>query len=146
MCIIGVAAQKSCKRKIHVASSTSSSTTTTQLPGTGTTFSSSTGTLLNPEKLRSLYAHAPHRTRSASSTAFSTPTTSSKESSQESWSETSVSADRTPEELARHLNERFGRALVFPPELATRLLTHASHPVSKVVGHNMRFSFVGECS
>ena len=142
MCITGVAAQKSCKRKIHVASSTSS-TTTTQLPGTGATFSSSTGTLLNPDKLRSLYPHASHRTRSASSSAFSAPTTSPKESSQENQSETS---NGTPEELAHHLNETFGRTLVFPPGLATRLLTHASHPVSKVVGNNMRFSFVGEYS
>ncbi|KAF9645734.1 hypothetical protein BDM02DRAFT_3189421 [Thelephora ganbajun] len=49
----------------------------------------------------------------------------------------------TSEELASHLNKTFGGILVFPPELATRLLTHASHPASKSVGHNARFAFNG---
>lgn len=141
VCIAGVAAQKSCKRRIHVASSTSSSTTT-QLPGT---LSSSTGTLSRSDKLHSLYAHASRRTRSASSAALSIPVTSSKRSSQESQSETSEFTNGTSKELASHLNKTFGGALVFPAELATRLLTHASHPASKVVGHNTRFAFIGEC-
>ena len=42
-----------------------------------------------------------------------------------------------------HLNKAFG-TLVFPLELATRLLTLASHPVLKIVGHNGRFAFTGE--
>jgi len=88
--ITSIAAQKHCKRKNHVMSSTSSSTTTTQLPGTGTTISSWKGTLLNPDKLHSLYTRTSHRTRSASSSAISAPTTSSKESSQERRSETCV--------------------------------------------------------
>ena len=46
--------------------------------------------------------------------------------------------------MAGHLNKAFG-TLVFPPELAARLLTHVSHPASKVVGNNMRFAFTGEC-
>jgi len=45
--------------------------------------------------------------------------------------------------MASHLNKTFGGTLVFPPELATRLLTHASHPASRVVGHNARFAFTG---
>jgi len=49
----------------------------------------------------------------------------------------------TSEEMANHLNKAFGGALVFPPELATRLLTHASHPASRVIGHNARFAFTG---
>ena len=141
MCLTGVAAQKSCKRRIHVTS-TSSSATTTQLPGT---FSSSTGTFSNPDKLRSLYAHTSRRTRSASSSALSTPTTSSK-SSQVSQSETYGFTNGTSAELANHLNKAFGGTLAFPPELATRLLTHASHPISRVVGHNARFAFTGERS
>lgn len=59
--------------------------------------------------------------------------------------ETSLAfTSETSEKMASHLNKTFG--IVFPPELATRLLTHASHPVSKVVGHNARFAFIGECS
>ena len=141
---VGVTAQKSCKRRTHVASSTSSSTTTTQLPATGATFSSSTGTLSNSDKLRSLYTRTSPRTRPVSYSALSN-TTSPKENSQGSLSETSAFTDGTSEELARHLNKTFGRTFVFPPELATRLLTHASHPASRIVGHNARFAFIGEC-
>ena len=140
--LVSVAAQKSCKRRIHVTSSTSS-TTATQLPATGATFSSPTGTLSNSDKLRSLYTRTSPRTRPVSYSALSN--TSPKESSQGSLSETSAFTDGTSEELARHLNKTFGRTFVFPPELATRLLTHASHPASRVVGHNARFAFIGEC-
>jgi hypothetical protein len=140
--LTGVAAQKSCKRRIHIASSASYSTTRTQVPGTGATFSSSTETLSGPDKLRSLYAHTSRRTRSTSST-FSGPTSS--RGSQGSQSDPhSAFAGRTSEELANHLNKTFGGKLAFPPELAARLLTHASHPTSRFVGHNMRFSFTGE--
>lgn len=136
-------AQKSCKRRIHVASSTASSTTTAQLPGTGTTFSPSTGGPSNPAKLRSLYAHTSRRTRSTSS-ALSPQTSNAWNSDPGTHSETSLEfTSGTSEELASHLNKAFG-PLVFPPELATRLLTHASHPASRVVGHNGRFSFTGE--
>lgn len=100
-----------------------------------------TRTPSNPKKLRSLYAHTSRWTRSTSST-FSAPTTSSRGSQ----SETSPAfTNGTSDEMANHLNRTFG-TLVFPPELATRLLTHASHPASKVVGHNFRFAFAGECS
>ena len=144
VCPTGVAAQKSCKRRVHVAASTVSSTTTTQLPGTGATFSSSTGGPSDPTKLRSLYAHTSRRTRSTSTLSASIP--NSKTSSQGSQLETSPAfTSGTSEELATHLNKTFG-GLVFPPELATRLLTHASHPASRVVGHNGRFAFTGECS
>ena len=44
--------------------------------------------------------------------------------------------------LARHLNEVFS-PLQFPPELASRILTHASHP-DAARRHNARLSFVGE--
>ena len=142
MCITGIAAQKSCKRRIHAASSTPSFTTTTQLPRT---LSSSTGTFSNPGTLRSSYAHTTRRTRSASSAALLTPTASLEESSQGRPSETSEFTSRTSEELANHLKKAFAGTLVFPAELATRLLTHASHPASKVIGHNGRFAFVGEC-
>jgi hypothetical protein len=138
-CVIGVAAQKSCKRRVHVASSTASSTTTTQLPGTGTSTSSSA-----PEKLRSLYAHTSRRTRSTS--ALSAPAPGWKKYGQGSQSGGTSTAftSGTSEEMAGHLNKAFG-TLVFPPELAARLLTHVSHPASKVVGNNMRFAFTGEC-
>ena len=48
--------------------------------------------------------------------------------------------------MANCLNKAFGRVLVFPLELATRLLTHASHPSLRFVGHNGRFAFTGEFS
>jgi len=135
--LTGAAIQKSCKRRIHVASS--ASTTTTQLPGPGAAFTSTGGTS-NPTKLRSLYAHTSRRTHSTPST----PAPNSRKSSQGGQSEIfHAVASGTSEELASHLNKTFG-ALVFPPELATRLLTHASHPVSRVVGHNVRFAFTGE--
>ena len=44
--------------------------------------------------------------------------------------------------LAEHLNTVFS-PLQFPPELASRILTHASHPDAKL-RHNGRLSFVGE--
>ena len=143
VCLTGFTAQKSCKRRIHATST--SSTTTTQLPGAGAAFSPLTVTLSNPEKLRSLYAHTSRRTRSASSSALSAPATSSNSSQGSQW-ETSASTNGTSEELANHLNKAFGGTLKFPLELATRLLTHASHPASRVVGHNARFAFTGEYS
>ena len=142
MCLVVVAAQKSCKRRVHVASSTASSTTMTQLPRTGTTFSSSTSGPSDPTKLRSLYAHTSRRPRSTSSALYSpAPNSTSGRRSQSEASPTFTSG--TSEELASHLDKTF-ETLVFPPELATRLLTHASHPVSRVVGHNGRFAFTGE--
>ena len=66
--VIGTAAQKSHKRRVHIASLTSHSVTVTQLPEMGSTFASSTGTLPNLDKLHSLYAHTSHRTHSTSST------------------------------------------------------------------------------
>jgi len=136
VCLTGVATQKSCKRRIHVASST----TTTQLPGPGAAFASSTGSTSSPTKLRSLYARTSRRTHSTPSN--STP--NSRNNSQEGRSETFHSVTGgTPEELASHLNGAFG-TLVFPLELATRLLTHPSHPASRVDGHNGRLAFTGE--
>jgi len=44
-----------------------------------------------------------------------------------------------------HLNKNFGGTLGFPLEQAKRLSTHVCHPASKVVGHNARFAFIGEC-
>jgi len=129
----GAATQKNCKRRIHVPSS-ASSITATQLPGTAFTPSTS-----SPAKFRSPYVHMPRRAHSTPSP----PTPSSRNGSQGAQSETSHAVTSgTSEELADHLNKSFG-TLVFPPELATRLLTHASHPVSRVVGHNARFSFTG---
>lgn len=52
--------------------------------------------------------------------------------------------NETSKEFANHLNKAFGGTLAFPPELAARLLTHASHPSSRFVGHNGRFAFTGE--
>jgi len=43
--------------------------------------------------------------------------------------------------LAEHLNGLF-HPLQFPPELARRILTHASHPAA-INGHNARLSFMG---
>ncbi|RDB18396.1 hypothetical protein Hypma_000352 [Hypsizygus marmoreus] len=43
--------------------------------------------------------------------------------------------------LAEHLNALFP-TLTFPPELARRILTHASHPAA-AYGHNAGFSFIG---
>ena len=146
MCLTGVAAQKSCKRRIHVASSTSPSAMTTKPLGAGATFSSSRRTLSNPDRLPRLYAHTSRRTRFASSSALSASTTNSMRSSQGSQSEISGFTNETSGEFVNYLNKTFGGTLVFPPELATRLLTHASHPVSRVVGHNGRFAFTGECS
>ena len=136
--LTGVAAQKSCRRRIHAASS-SSHTAPAQLSGTGPAFSSSTGTLSNSDKLRSLDVHTSRRTRSFSST-ISGPAASSKNVHGSQPALTNESSG----EFAGHLNKTFGGSLVFPPELATRLLTHASHPSSKFVGHNGRFAFVGE--
>ncbi len=45
--------------------------------------------------------------------------------------------------LVDHLNRVFS-PLQFPPDLASRILTHASHPDAKR-RHNGRLSFVGEC-
>ena len=73
--VIGAAAQKSHKRRVHIASPTSHSVTVTRLPEMGSTFASSTGTLPNSDKLHSLYAHTSHRTHSTSST-LSGPTVS----------------------------------------------------------------------
>ena len=138
LCLTGAAIQKSCKRRIHVAPS--ASTTTTQLPGPGAGFTSSTGGTSSTTKLRSLYARTSRRTHSTPSTT----TPNLRKNGQGSQSETSHAVTSgTSEELASHLNKTFG-TFVFPPELATRLLTHASHPVSRVVGHNGRFSFTGE--
>ena len=129
--LTGVAIQKSCKRRIHVTSLTSS-TTTTQLPGPGAVFAPSTGRTSSPTR-----PHTSHRTHSTPSTT----SLNSRKNSQGGQSKIShVVTSGTPEELASHLNKAFGK-LVFPPELATRLLTHASHPVSRVVG----FAFTGEC-
>ncbi|KAH9944914.1 ribonuclease-III-like-domain-containing protein [Amylocystis lapponica] len=47
----------------------------------------------------------------------------------------------SPEEMAQHLNSQFP-PLKFPPELAARVLTHASHP-DAVLRHNARMSFIG---
>ena len=55
--------------------------------------------------------------------------------SQEDWR-------RKDAHLVQHLNDLFS-PLQFPPELASRILTHASHPDAKV-RHNARLSFVGE--
>ena len=44
-----------------------------------------------------------------------------------------------------YLNKTFGGRLGFPPEQVKRLSTYACHPASKVVGHNARFAFIGEC-
>ena len=44
--------------------------------------------------------------------------------------------------LVQHLNDVFS-PLQFPPELASRILTHGSHPDARV-RHNGRLSFVGE--
>jgi hypothetical protein len=46
--------------------------------------------------------------------------------------------------FAEHLNGLFP-ALQFPPELARRILTHASHPAAKY-GHNAAYSFMGSFS
>lgn len=57
----------------------------------------------------------------------------------------SYSADtraEVSETLARHLDRLF-EPLVFPPDLARRILTHASHR-DAVHGHNQRLSFMGE--
>lgn len=43
--------------------------------------------------------------------------------------------------LVRHLNDVFS-PLNFPPELASRILTHASHP-DAMRRHNGRLAFVG---
>ncbi|EJF59875.1 hypothetical protein DICSQDRAFT_64192 [Dichomitus squalens LYAD-421 SS1] len=48
---------------------------------------------------------------------------------------------RQDDGLVRHLNDVFS-PLQFPPELASRILTHASHP-DAVRRHNARLSFVG---
>jgi len=59
---------------------------------------------------------------------------------------TMSTARSTPAEpssmLANHLNSTFS-PLQFPPELATRLLTHASHPDAQLQGHNGRLAFGG---
>jgi len=44
-------------------------------------------------------------------------------------------------QFTSHLNNLFS-PLQFPPELAARILTHASHP-DAVVSHNARLSFIG---
>ncbi|KAI0819863.1 hypothetical protein BC628DRAFT_1331750 [Trametes gibbosa] len=48
---------------------------------------------------------------------------------------------RQDDALVRHLNDVFS-PLQFPPELASRILTHASHP-DAMRRHNGRLSFVG---
>jgi len=45
------------------------------------------------------------------------------------------------QEMEDHLNGLF-QPLVFPPEMAARILTHASHP-DALVRHNARLSFIG---
>ena len=47
--------------------------------------------------------------------------------------------------FVRHLNEQF-LPLEFPPELARRILTHASHRRAGIDGHNARLAFVGTCN
>ena len=44
--------------------------------------------------------------------------------------------------FARHLNAQLS-PLKFPPELARRILTHASHKKAPIDGHNARMSFIG---
>ena len=44
--------------------------------------------------------------------------------------------------FARHLNAQLS-PLTFPPELARRILTHASHKKAPIDGHNARMSFIG---
>ena len=143
-CVLtGFAAQKACKRGVYTASSTSHYTTTSQLPETDVAFSSSTRTLPNVNKLRSLYTHPSQRTHSTSSTLSGLTSTSTSLEGSHSGIYPAFT-NETSEELASHLKKTFRGTLVFPPELATRLLIHASHPASKLVGHNKRFAFTGE--
>lgn len=44
--------------------------------------------------------------------------------------------------FSRHLNEQFP-PLQFPPELARRVLTHASYVKARTDGHNARLGFLG---
>ena len=44
--------------------------------------------------------------------------------------------------FAQHLNAQLS-PLKFPPELARRILTHASHKKAPIDGHNARMSFIG---
>ena len=97
MCITSVAAQKRYKRKIHVASSTSSSTTATQLLETGRPLLPRLSRQ-EPGQITLFVTRASDQTRSASS-AISARTTSSKESGQERRSETFAFANGPSERL-----------------------------------------------
>ena len=44
--------------------------------------------------------------------------------------------------FAQHLNAQLS-PLKFPPELARRILTHASHKKAPIDGHNARMSYIG---
>ncbi|KAI0634570.1 hypothetical protein C8Q77DRAFT_1056404 [Trametes polyzona] len=76
------------------------------------------------------YAHA---APSAAETSRAPPVTTPSKSREE-W-------QRQDALLVRHLNDVFS-PLKFPPELASRILTHASHP-DAMRRHNGRLSFVG---
>ena len=49
------------------------------------------------------------------------------------------------EELRSRSSKTFGTP-AFPPELVTRSSTHASRPISRVLGHNVGFALTGERS
>ncbi|KAI0080301.1 hypothetical protein K474DRAFT_1658017 [Panus rudis PR-1116 ss-1] len=73
---------------------------------------------------------------------YSTPSQKSKPSANSSAAPSPATiANIDSSKLVSHLNELFS-PLQFPPELAARILTHASHK-DAIVSHNARLSFIG---
>lgn len=61
----------------------------------------------------------------------------------EATRKSSVNPDTSEDSrFARHLNAQLS-PLKFPPEMARRILTHASHKKAPIDGHNARMSFIG---
>ncbi|CAL1695262.1 unnamed protein product [Somion occarium] len=79
----------------------------------------------------------PHRSRRPYGT-----NTPPRNAEQQNHTSSYISAKRPdPSRLVDHLNNVF-QPLQFPPELAARILTHASHK-DAIVSHNARLSFIG---